>query len=203
MPQLEVEFRNTASNFSSPALPESTASLLHRIGHGEREAFDRLMPLIYRDLRSIAERHLRREASNHTLQPTALIHEAYLRLVNYEGYEYRDRTHFLAVAARVMRQILVDHARARLAAKRGNPAMKITLHEDVGYSSQRSRVLLALDDALNALAKLNQQRAHFVELRFFGGMTAENIAEFVAMPVHKVRRELLIAQAWLRREIEA
>lgn len=173
------------------------------MGQGEREAFDRLMPMLYRDLRSIADRYLRREASNHTLQPTALIHEAYLRLVNYEGNGYRDRSHFLAVAARVMRQILVDHARARQAAKRGNPAMKITLHEDVGYFSQKSRVLLALDDALNALAKLNRQRAHFVELRFFGGMTAENIAELLAVPVHKVRRELLIAQAWLRREIEA
>lgn len=207
MPHLDTLFESTTSlTVSNPAsetvLPESPTGLLHRMSQRDREAFDQLVPLLYRELRSIAERHLRREVHNHTLQPTALLHEAYLRLVNYNGGNYRNRAHFLAIAARVMRQILVDHARARQAAKR-NSAMKVTLHEDLRCSPQRNKILVALDDALNALAKTHQQRAHFVELRFFGGMTAENIAEFAAMPVHKVRRELLIAQAWLRREIEA
>lgn len=201
---IDIPFSDTSTvtmNDQSTLRAELTTGPLFDAGEGDRQAFDHLIPLAYQELHSIAERYLRREAQNHTLQPTALIHEAYLRLVDYDGVGYKNRTHFLAIASRVMRQILVDHARARNAVKRSS-AMKITLHESLDFAPERDRVVLALDDALKALAKVNEKRARLVELRFFGGMTAENIAEYMAVPVHSVRRELRIAQAWLRREIE-
>ena len=185
------------------SMPDSVTGLMYCSSGGDRKAFDHLVALVYRELHAIAERHLRRELSHHTLQPTALIHEAYLKLVNYGGVNYENRNHFLAVAARAMRQILMDHAKARNASKRG-AAVKTSLQEDIDVALPgRGRIMTALDDALNTLAKQNWKRARLVELRFFAGMTAENIAEYVAMPVHKVRRELLIAQAWLRHQIEA
>jgi RNA polymerase sigma-70 factor, ECF subfamily len=182
-------------------MTEAITVLLSRMGVGDREAFDHLVPLVYQELHHIAEGYLRREGREHTLQPTALIHEAYLRLAGYEGADYRNRTHFFAVAARVMRRILVDHARARHAVKRGS-GERITLRESLDFAPERERIVVALDEALNALAKEDERKARIVEMRFFGGMTAEDIAESLAMPVHTVRRELRIAQAWLRREIE-
>jgi RNA polymerase sigma factor (TIGR02999 family) len=176
--------------------------LLSRASAGDPEAFTHLAPLIYRDLHRIAEGHLRKELPGHTLQATALIHEVYLRLVNYQGLGGGDRSRFFALAARMMRQILVDHARRRNAAKRG-AGMKVTLDENVEFGVQRDRMVVRLDDALKQLAEQDETKARLVEMRFFGGMTAENIAECTAMPVHTVRRELRIAQAWLRREMEA
>jgi RNA polymerase sigma-70 factor, ECF subfamily len=181
---------------------ESITVLLSRMNGGDRDAFDHLVPLVYQELHRIAEGYLRRESPNHTLQPTALIHEAYLKLAESGGAGYQNRKHFYAIAARVMRQILVDHARARATAKRG-AGLTVALDPGSDFSPERDRIVISLDDALNALAIQDETQGRLVEMRFFGGMTAEEIAECMAMPVHAVRRELRIAQAWLRREIEA
>jgi RNA polymerase sigma-70 factor, ECF subfamily len=183
-------------------IPESITLLLARVNNGDRKALDHLVPLVYQELHRIAEGYLRRESQNHTLQPTALIHEAYLRLAEYGGADYQNRKHFFAVAARVMRQILVDYARGRQAAKRG-AGLTVPLGPGSDFAPERDRIVISLDDALNALATEDDEKARLVELRFFGGMTAEEIAECVETPVHIVRRELRSAQAWLRREIEA
>src|SRR5215468_1653602 len=182
--------------------PESITLLLARVNNGDRKALDHLVPLVYQELHRIAEGYLRRESQHHTLQPTALIHEAYLRLAEYGGADYQNRKHFFAVAARVMRQILVDHARARQAAKRG-AGLTVSLSAGSDFAPERDRIVISLDDALNALASEDDGKARLVEMRFFGGMTAEEIADCVEAPVHVVRRELRSAQAWLRREIEA
>jgi RNA polymerase sigma factor (TIGR02999 family) len=183
------------------ATPDSITMLLSRTSAGDQQAFTHLIPLIYKDLHRIAEGCVRSELPGHTLQATALIHEVYLRLVDYHGLDYRDRGHFFALAARIMRRILVDHARARRAVKRGS-ALKITLDENLKVSSEKERIVVLLDDALKQLAKQDATKARLVEMRFFAGMTAEDIAECVAMPVHTVRRELRIAQAWIRRELD-
>jgi RNA polymerase sigma factor (TIGR02999 family) len=183
-------------------VPESITVLLSRLSGGDQDAFDRLIPLVYQELHRIAEGYVRRESPNHTLQPTALIHEAYLRLVDSNSAGYQNRTHFFGVAARVMRQILVDHARARHAAKRG-AALKVAFEQRFDFAPERDRILMALDDALSTLSRDDSGKARLVELRFFGGMTAEEIAESLHTPIHVVRRELRAAQAWLRREMEA
>ena len=176
--------------------------LLNRVTGGDREAFDDLIPLVYRELHRIADGYLRRELHNHTLQPTALIHEAYMRLVEFGRSGYQNRAHFFGVAARVMRQILVDHARARYAAKRGAD-VRTALNENLDFAPARDKIVVALDDALSTLATEDDAKARLVEMRFFGGMTAGEIAECVGTPIHIVRRDLRTAQAWLRREIEA
>lgn len=188
-----------------PVQPAQSAApiteLLSRAGSGDREAFDRLIPIVYRELHRLAEGHLRREWRNRTLQPTALIHEAYARMVVHGG-QPQDRAQFFGIASRVMRQILVDHARSRNAAKRG-PDARVTLHPGLDFAPDRDRVVIALDDALRSLARSDARKAELIEMRFFAGMTAVEIAECLAIPVHIVRRELRVAQAWLRREIEA
>ena len=183
-------------------MPDKIAGLLSRLKGGDREALDQLIPLVYHELHRIAEGYLRRESHNHTLQPTALIHEAYLRLVEHGAAEYKSRAHFFGVAARVMRQILVDHARARHAAKRGSDT-GIPLRRIREPAPERDRAIAALDDALMALAIEDEWKARLVEMRFFGGMTAEEIAESVRAPLHVVRRDLRFARAWLRREMES
>ena len=167
----------------------------------DREALDRLIPSVYAELHRIAEAFLRRESRNHTLQPTALIHEAYLRLIEHGAGGFRNRTHFFSVAARVMRHVLVDHARAKQAAKR-NAATDQAPTGQTRSRHEPPNVVSALDDALRALSAYDPKKAVLIELRFFGGMNAEEIAACVEMPVHIVRRELRAAQAWLRREIE-
>ena len=186
---------------SGNTAPESITILLSRLRGGDREAFDQLMPLVYQELHRIAEGYVRRESPNQTLQPTALINEAYLRLAESRGAGYQNRTHFFGIAARVMRQILVDNARARQAAKRGAD-LKIPFEPRFDFAPERDRIVLALDDALDTLARDDGGKARLVEMRFFGGMTADEIAECVDTPVHIVRRELRAAQAWLRRELE-
>ncbi len=182
--------------------PESITVLLSRVNSGDRSAFDRLIPLVYHELHRIAEGYIRRESQSRTLQATALIHEAYLRLVESGGAGYQNRAHFYGIAARVMRQILVDHARARQAAKRG-AEVKVAYEPRFDAAPERDRIVLALDDALNTLARDDGRKARLVEMRFFGGMTADEIAECGGSSVNTVRRELRAAQAWLRREIEA
>jgi RNA polymerase sigma factor (TIGR02999 family) len=186
--------------FPDERTPESITALLCRINGGDREAFDHLVPLVYQELHRIARGYLRREPHYHTLQPTALIHEAYLRLADYPGADYQNRKHFFAIAATVMRRILVDHARARSAAKRG-AGVTAALEEGSDFGPEQDRIVVSLDDALDALASQDRGKARLVEMRFFGGMTAEEIADCVSRPVHIVRRELRSAQIWLRREI--
>ncbi len=181
---------------------DSITTLLSRVNAGDRDAFDNLVPLVYHELHRIAEGYLRRESQNHTLQPTALIHEAYLRLAEYDGIDYQNRKHFFAVAAQVMRRILVDHARARHAAKRG-VHLTVALDWNADFAAERDALVISLDDALNALAAEDENKARLVEMRFFAGLTAEEIAQCIGAPVHIVRRDLRSAQAWLRREIEA
>ena len=182
--------------------PGSITVLLSRVNNGDREAFNDLVPLVYQELHRIAQGYLRRESENHTLQPTALIHEAYLRLAAYRGIGYASRKHFFAVVARVMRRILVDHARARHTAKRGAGAT-IALERNLDVAAEKDDVIISLDDALNALAAHDEAKARLVEMRFFAGLSAEEIAQCTDTPVHAVRRELRNAQIWLRQEMEA
>jgi RNA polymerase sigma-70 factor, ECF subfamily len=180
-------------------MPEVTL-LLQRLGSGDKTALDEIVPLVYQELRRIARGYLSREPAGHTLQPTALIHEAYLRMVQQSHPGYSSRTHFYGVCARIMRQILVDHARRRNAKKRGVGG-DIPFLETLQPSFGRPLEIVALDQALDRLSSIDHRKSTLVEMRFFGGMTAEEIAEYVSIPVHTVRRELRIAQAWLRKEL--
>lgn len=175
--------------------------LLRDFAAGDKRALDRLVPVLYPELRKIAGAYLRNERPGHTLQPTALVHEAYARLVSQDHPDYRNRRHFMAVAAQVMRQILVDHARSRDAAKRGGGAGKVQFDEALGVATERPSVMIAIDDALTDLTRKDGLKARLVEMRFFGGMTAEDSAEVLDLPVHEVRRHLRVAQAWLQREL--
>ena len=164
---------------------------------------DEMMTGMYGELRRIAARCLRTERSGHTLQATALVHEIYLKLCNQAGYEFSGRMHFMAIAARVMRQILVDHARARATGKRnGDRLVPFTTSLDVASDKSGEQVeLLELDRALDALAREHESLAQLIEMRYFGGLTAEETAEILERSVHVVRHDLRLAQAWLRREL--
>jgi RNA polymerase sigma factor (TIGR02999 family) len=176
--------------------------LLQDFANGDKTALDRLLPIFYNELRKIADGVLRHERTGHTLQPTALVHELYTRIVGQDQPDYRNRAHFLGVAAGVMRQILIDHARRRDAAKRGGPQPKISLDEahDAGVESPRE--IVAVDDALCELERRDPRKAKLIEMRFFGGLTAEDSAEVLQLSVNTVRRELRLAQAWLQRELD-
>ncbi len=175
--------------------------LLHDVADGDKAAFDRLVPLVYDELRRIADGQLRREPPGHTLQPTALVHEVYARMVGQEQPDYRDRAHFLAVASQVMRRILIDHARIKHAAKRGGGHESLPIDEARDASAQRPEVLIELDDALKALQEQDPRKARLVEMHYFGGLTAGESATALALDVAVVRRELRVAQAWLQREL--
>ena len=175
--------------------------LLKDFAGGDKGALDRLVPMLYPELRRLAGSYLRNERPGHTLQPTALVHEAYARLVKQDQPDYSSRTHFVAIAAQVMRQILVDHARARKAGKRGGGAAKLAFDQAFGVAMERSSVMVAIDDALSELARKDSVKSRLIEMRFFGGMTAEDSAEVLDMPVTEVRRHLRVAQAWLQREL--
>jgi RNA polymerase sigma factor (TIGR02999 family) len=168
---------------------------------GDTAALQALLPLIYEELRRIASRHLRAERANHTLQTTALIHEAYLRLVGGEGAEIRDRCHFVALASRLMRQVLVDHARGRLAAKRDG-GIRVTMSDALDLSADPEVDLLAIDDALTRLADLDPQQGQVVELRFFGGLSIVETSQALNVSAATVKRDWTTARAWLRRELQ-
>ncbi|HKH91163.1 MAG TPA: sigma-70 family RNA polymerase sigma factor [Gemmatimonadaceae bacterium] len=187
---------------SSTSAPDVTGLLL-AWGRGDQSAADRLVPAVYDELRRQAERAMRREGGEHTLQATALVHESYLRLVDQRQVEWRNRAHFFAIASTVMRRILVDHARARLTAKRGGGAIQITLAGvEAGHASDSGDVdLLALHEALERLSVLDPDQARLVELRYFGGLTIEETAEALAVSPATVKREWALARAWLRREL--
>ena len=170
---------------------------------GDREALDKLIPIVYEELRRQAARYLQRERPGHTLQTTALVHEAYVRLIDQAGVRWQNRAHFFGIAAEMMRRILVDHARKRRAAKRGGDALKLTLNEALNASGERNLDLIAVDDALTKLAALDQQQARVVELRFFGGLNVEETAEVLSISARTVKRDWSVAKAWIRRELRA
>lgn len=176
--------------------------LLQAFSGGDRTSLDDLIPLVYAELRKIAEGHLRNERPGHTLQPTALVHEAYARLIEQKQPDYRNRVHFLAVAAQVMRQILIDHARKKYAAKRGGATPKFSIDEACDAAVERPSLMIELDDALKALERQDPLKAQLIEMRFFGGLTAEESAEVLGLPVNDIRRGLRVAQAWLQRELD-
>ncbi|PWU08906.1 MAG: RNA polymerase subunit sigma-70 [Terriglobia bacterium] len=176
--------------------------LLQRFAGGDKAALDGLMPMVYSELQKLAGGYLRNERPGHTLQPTALVHEAYARLLKQDQPDYQSRAHFMGVAAQVMRQILIDHARTRNAAKRGSGRAKIQLDEAGEIPVDRPSILIAIDDALATLARKDPPKARLIEMRFFGGLTAEESAEVLQMPVSEVRRHLRVAQAWLQRELD-
>jgi RNA polymerase sigma-70 factor, ECF subfamily len=178
-------------------MPEVT-QLLKRLGSGDKGALDEVFPLVYQELRKIARGYLIRESAAHTLQPTELIHEAYVRMVQQSHPDYASRVHFYGISARIMRQILVDHARRRQARKRSGEG---PVCETVQFSAERPIGILALDQALDRLSSVDGRKSSLVEMRFFGGMTAEEISEYASLPVHTVRRELQLAQAWLHKEL--
>jgi RNA polymerase sigma-70 factor (ECF subfamily) len=179
----------------------SVTSLLDRLRQGDRTAFDSLVAIVYPELHRIAAGYLRQERPSHVLQPTVLVHEAYLRLVEIEKPDYQNRAHFFGTVASIMRQVLVDHARERQAAKRGGGALTLALDEALDAASSTPPTVVAIDDALRSLAAIDESKARLVELRFFGGMTADEIADFQSTSVHRVRHEMRLALAWLHREV--
>ena len=188
-------------------MPQESTSpvteLLARWRSGDQNALDALMPLVYSELRQLAQHYLRRERSDHTLQSTALVHEAYLRLAGQSPPQWQNRAHFFGIAAHLMRQILVEHARGRGAAKRGGGATRITLDESLGMSmaiAQQNEVdVIVLDKALHDLTELDAQQGRIVELRFFGGLTIEDTSEVLGISPATVKREWVTARAWLFR----
>ena len=175
--------------------------LLVRWRAGDKEALEALVPLVYKELREIARHHLRQERPGHTLQSAALVHEAYLRLLDQHPFDSENRAHFLAVASRLMRQILVDYARSHGAAKRGADR-RVEFDASLVLPQVRSTDVVALDDALNGLAKLDEQQSRIVELRFFGGLSTEEIAEALDISPSTVKRDWNVAKAWLTREMK-
>jgi RNA polymerase sigma-70 factor, ECF subfamily len=175
--------------------------LLVRFRAGDRDAESRLLPLVYSELRRLALSCLNRERRNHTLQPTALVHEAFLKLTGTDQPAWQDRAHFLGVASRLMRQILVDYARAHQAHKRGGSRERVPLGDSIVFSQEKTGELLALDQSLSRLALQDERQSRIVELKFFGGLSVEEIAELLDISPRTVKREWTMARAWLHQEI--
>jgi RNA polymerase sigma factor (TIGR02999 family) len=187
------------SSPSSP--PHEITQLLAEWSDGNQAALDKLYPLVYKELRRLAHGYLRRERKGHTLQTTALINEAYLRLVDQKHVHWANRSHFFGISAQIMRRILIDHARRYDYAKRGGAAQRISLDEAAVVSKERARALLLLDEALNSLAKIDPRRSHVVELRYFGGLSNEEIAGVLKISENTVTRDWNLARAWLYQEL--
>ncbi|HSJ23590.1 MAG TPA: sigma-70 family RNA polymerase sigma factor [Longimicrobiales bacterium] len=181
--------------------PDELTELLRRAGAGDRAALDRAFPVVYEELRRIAHYHLSAEATGHTLSTTSLVHEAYLRLVNNSRANWRDRSHFVAIAATAMRRILVDHARRNRAAKRGGAQTPMPLDMADLAHPDRAELLIALDDALTTLATLDERQARVVECRFFGGLTEEETAVALGIGLRTAKRDWAKARSWLYRQI--
>ena len=183
------------------ASPQEVTQLLLAWGGGDKEALDRLMPLVYAELRHLARGYMRRERSGHSLQPTALVHEAYQKLIDASHVPWQNRAHFFAVSAQIMRRILVDLARSRRSRKR-SLSCQVAIFEGLAVSNERGRDLVALDDALSALAALDPRKGQVVELRFFGGLSAEETAEVLKVSPQTVMRDWKLAKVWLMRELD-
>ncbi|HXI90683.1 MAG TPA: sigma-70 family RNA polymerase sigma factor [Blastocatellia bacterium] len=182
--------------------PDEVTRMLIEWSNGDRGALDKLIPLVYGELRQIAAGVLRRERSDHTLQPTALVHEAYLRLIDQRNVNWQNTAHFFAIAAQAMRRIIVDHARRHNAVKRGGDNLKVELEEARSQPGPLDVDVLKLDDALTALAAFDPQQSRIVELRFFGGLSIEETAEVIGISPATVKRDWSMAKAWLHREME-
>jgi RNA polymerase sigma factor (TIGR02999 family) len=176
--------------------------LLLEWSKGDQKALDQLAPLLYEELVRIARFRLSGESSRITLEPTALVHEAYLKLMDQTRLSWQNRAHFLAIAANVMRRVLIDNARKRNSEKRGG-GLNITLHEELDAGAEKAPDVLALDLALEALAQVDERKSRIIELKYFGGLTAEEISEVLDISIATIGRELRLAHAWLRRELEA
>src|ERR1700754_1957808 len=183
------------------ALPEDVTQLLAAWATGDKSALDKLLPLVHAELRRIARRQMSHERDGHTLQATALVNEAYLRLAGQEGYEWQNRAHFFAVCAQVMRHVLIDHARAHARDKRGGGAVHVSLDEAAVLAGQPAEHFLALDDALRFLENVDPQKGKIVELRYFGGLSVDETAEVLNISPRTVRREWKRSKAWLLRLI--
>jgi RNA polymerase sigma-70 factor, ECF subfamily len=176
--------------------------LLLKWSNGDQEAVDELIPLVYDELHRLAYSCLRNEYQNQSLQPTALINEAYIRLVNWKEMDWKNRSHFFGVAAQLMRNILVDYARKRFAAKRGGvDKQRISLNDALGLSDMRTSDLIALDDALKSLSKIDPQQSRIIEMRYFGGLSCKEAGEVLGVSASTVNREEMVAKHWLLREL--
>jgi RNA polymerase sigma factor (TIGR02999 family) len=184
----------------SEGSPKQVTELLLRWKHGDQKSLQDLLPLVYGELRRLAQHHLRGERSDHTLQSTALVHEAYLRLVKWSSLPAESRGHFFALASQLMREILVDYARSRKAGKRDG-GTRLTLDEAGDFSHSRDVDLLALDDALNQLSRISPRQSRIVEMRYFGGLSIEETSEFLGVSSATVEREWAVARTWLYRQI--
>ena len=180
---------------------ESVTELLADMRRGRRDALDKLLPIVHNELRRIAAWHLRRERPGHTLQPTALVNEAYLRLVDQRDIDWQSKAHFLGVAARLMRMILVDHARKRRAGKRAGELARVPLEDALLVAYERDVDLMALEEALDRLAAMDPRLSQIVELRYFGGLTTKETAEVLDLSAATIEREWATARGWLRREL--
>jgi RNA polymerase sigma factor (TIGR02999 family) len=180
---------------------QDVTKLLGQWQEGDREALNALTPLVYNELRRLAQSYINRERPNHTLQGTALVHEAYLRLIDQRQMEWRNRNHFFALAAELIRRILVDHARAKVAAKRGGNNVKLSFEEAIEPASSEDLDLVALDDALQLLARTDPQQSRIVELRYFAGLKIEETAEVLQISSATVKRDWTVAKAFLKREM--
>jgi RNA polymerase sigma-70 factor (ECF subfamily) len=197
-----MTFRTAAKKTASSANQPGVTELLRAWSDGAEDALERLMPLVEGELRRLARAYMRRERREHTLQPTALVNEAFLKLTDARHVRWQDRTHFLGIAARLMRRVLVDHARHRGYHKRGGGAQRVTLHEELLTSADAALDVVALDDALEALAKVDMRKSRTIELRFFGGLSVEETAEVLQVSPDTVKRDWRIAKLWLLRELE-
>jgi len=186
----------------SASSPNELSELLVAWRGGDKTALDRLTPLVYQELRRLAQHYMRGEHAGHTLQATALVNEAYLRLIDYRKVQWQNRAHFFAVAAQLMRRILVDHARSRNYLKRGGEQQRLSLSKADRFADTPDVDLVALDDALKTLAEMNEQQSRIVELKFFGGLTIEETAEVLEISHATVERDWAVARAWLRREVQ-
>jgi len=192
-----VHFRRSASG---PAVGDVTGLLL-AWSRGDSTALEALMPIVHAELRRLARRQMRGERDGHTLQTTALVNELYLRLADVSRVRWQDRGHFFALAARLMRRVLVDHARSRRYQKRGGTAIRVPLTDTLPIAADRSADLVALDDALTALASFDERKGRVVELRFFGGLNVAETAEALGVSVETVARDWRLAKAWLHKEL--
>jgi RNA polymerase sigma factor (TIGR02999 family) len=186
---------------NQPASQDDITRLLLAWGAGDQAALDELMPLVYTELRKLARRFMRNQPPDHTLQTTALVNEAYLRLIDSSRVNWQNRTHFFAISAQLMRRILVDFARRRNSLKRGGEVQKVELDEALVMPLEQKTDLVALDDALKILAEMNPRQSEVVELRYFGGLSEEEIAEHLKISVRTVRRDWSVARAWLFRRM--
>jgi RNA polymerase sigma factor (TIGR02999 family) len=182
--------------------PSRVTKLLQDWSHGDKQALNELMPVVYQELKKLASSYLRSERPDHTLQPTALIHEVYIRLIGQNMPEWENRAHFFGVAARLMRQILIDHARSRSAERRGGPNQSKILLDDVPlFSQDQAAELLAFDEALRKLAELDERKAKIIEMRSFAGMNVDETARALNVSEATIKREMRLAKAWLMREL--